>query len=453
MISLCLSYQFRSLYALALLIFGLGILYANGRSYLDFKNDQLPQYYGKETQYTGFVSNFPDIREKSNRVIIQITQINEIKAENLGKLLLIYPSEQSLDYGDLITMKAKSKKPKYFQGFNYPQYLKRFGVQTIIRSKQNITVVSPKTHGNYFIKTAKSVRNYLAKNLESSLPKPHNQIAMGILLGVKKELPEKSSQDFKNSGLQHILVVSGFNVTILIVFVALLLRQFGRRIIFLGSLVSLFFFTLMVGADPPVLRAAVFGGICGWAIVSGQFSDSRNLLFLTAVILALWNPMMIQTDVSFFLSFFATFGIIVGLPVILPFFDFITDRFELRTIISVIVVAQISVFPILGLTFGTFPFVGFFANIFVEPLIPIAMFFSGIVSILPSFLGNWIHLISVPAYLVLEIILQIAHFFGQFPPMPINKTLAQITLFGVLGFFFWTSFSLVYQQTFLERPE
>ncbi len=433
-------------------IFLLGNFYGQYKSIFDLRSDILPNFYNQKIELNAWVTNFPDIRQKNNRVFVQVTKIGKKTGNNLGKALLIYSPDLNLDYGDNLKIIGKIQKPRNFDGFDYQNFLKRFNVQSIIKNPKKIEKLELKNSGNYLILQAKRVRNFLAKNLEKSLPIPHNQIAMGILLGVKKELPKEISQNFKNSGLQHILVVSGFNVTVLLLFIAIILKHLGRQIIFFCSILTLLFFVLMVGADPPVIRAAIFGSIVSWAIFSGKFSDSRNLLFLTAVILAIFSPQMIQGDIGFFLSFFATFGIILGVPICQKYLQFIPNKFELRTIISVIISAQLSVFPILSLYFGSFPFIGFFSNIFVEPLIPIGMGFSFLSSILTSFLNeSLIYILAYPSKIILSIILFLADFFGKFGVITISQIISQISLILVLIFFLWGSFSTKYQERFLEK--
>ncbi len=447
-----ITIYFRQYLLLLCSIFLLGNFYGQYRTVFDLKSDILPNFYNQKVELNAWITNFPDIRQKNNRVFIQITKLKKKTGNNLGKALLIYPSNLNLDYGDNLKIIGKIQKPRNFDGFNYQKFLKRFEIQSIIKNPEKIEILEFKKSGNFLILQAKKIRNFLANNLEKSLPTPHNQIAMGILLGVKKELPKETSQNFKNSGLQHILVVSGFNVTVLLLFIAIILKQLGQRIIFFFSITALLFFVLMVGADPPVIRAAIFGSIVSWSVFSGKFSDSRNLLFFTAVILAIVSPQMIQGDIGFFLSFFATFGIILGVPICQKYLQFVPNKFELRTIISVIISAQLSVFPILSLYFGSFPFIGFFSNIFVEPFIPIGMFFSFISSVFSSFLNESLSYILVyPAKIILSIILFFADFFGSFNPFPIPKIISQISLIIVISFFLWGSFSLKYQETFLEK--
>ncbi len=443
---------FRQYFILLFSVFLLGAFYGQYRNIYDLRSDVLPNFYNKMVELHVVVTGFPDIRQKNNRVFVQVTQIQKKSGKNLGKLLLIYPSDINLDYGENLKIVGKIQKPRNFDGFDYQSYLKRFDIQSIIKTPQIIEILQQKNSGNFLVFHAKKMRNFLAKNLEKALPSPHNQIAMGILLGVKKELPGETSQSFKDSGLQHILVVSGFNITVLLLFVAFVLKHLGRRIVFFCSIISLLFFVLMVGAEPPVIRAAVFGSIVSWAIFSGRFADSRNLLFLTATILAIFSPQMIQGDIGFFLSFFATFGIIIGMPICQKHLGFIPERFELRAIISVIISAQLSVFPVLSLYFGTFPFIGFFSNIFVEPLIPIGMFFSFICSLFTPFIGeNFVYILAFPAKIILSIILFLADFFGRFGVAQVPKIISQISLVFVLGFFLWGSFSLKYQEKFLEK--
>lgn len=451
-----ISFVFRQYLLFVMALFCFGDFYGQYRTSSIFYQDILPQFYDEKIELTGWVKNFPDMREKNNRVFLQVTKINgsreSFEGIDLGTILFIYPPEKEIDYGDEVKVSGKLQKPRNFDGFDYSQYLKRFGVRTILKTPNKMEILSRGENGHKVILLAKRFRNFLAKNLSQALPTPHDQIAMGILLGVKKELPEDVSQNFKNSGLTHILVVSGFNVTVLMVFCAIVLKRFGRRIIFVGSSITLLFFCLMVGGDPPVLRATIFGAIVGWAIVSGKISDSRNLLYLTAVILAIISPQMVQRDVGFFLSFFATFGIILFLPIFQEKFVFLPERFEFRSIVSVIVAAQLSVFPILGLYFGSFPFMGFLANILIEPLIPLAMGFSFLTTIFYPILGvDLIQVLAYPAKIILSVILFLADLFGRFEGIVIPRFVAIGGLCVVLLFFFWGSFSFWYQQKFLEE--
>ncbi len=421
------------------------------------QSDFLIVFSNEIVEIEGEVVNFPEIRRKDMTVRLQVRKIKgktqKIEGASLGKILLIVSKKETINYGDKIFLIGKLELPRSFSSFDYQAFLLKFGIFFLVRQPQNLQILEKGTGGNFFVLQAKKLRDIFSQNLQKVLPLPHSQISEGVLLGEKKKLPKKIEQDFKNSGLQHLLVVSGFNVTILLIFVSILLRNAGRFFVFFGSIFLLLFFVFMVGFEPSILRAALFGSILSVAILMGRFSDSRNFIFLTAAILALFSPIMIQSDIGFFLSFAATMGIILGVPMLQKLLIFLPQRMEIRTILSVIISAQVSVFPILGFYFGQFPVVGFMANILTEPLIPLVMLFSFLAGV-SVFLSEVVaQLFAIPAYVSLEILLLVAQYFGQFRVLVIPKNMVLFSGTIICFFFLWGSFSRKFQEKFLEKNE
>ncbi len=423
--------------------FCIGLLYGQWRNDFDFRNDQLPSYTGETLCLSGTVTSFPDLREKNTRAIV---------SSSLGRFLLITTDKKSLNYGNKITVCGLFTKPRNFSGFDYQSYLRRFGVQTILQNPDSLEFLND-SGGSFLLKTASQVRLFFAHNLQKSLPSPHSTIAMGVLLGVKNELPDFLQTDFKQSGLQHLLVVSGFNVTVVLLCIAFLFHRLGRRIVFVMSLGALIFFVAMTGAEAPVLRAALMGGTVAWATCMGRFSDARSLVLFSMTLIGIVQPRIVQSDIGFFLSSGATLGIILGVPVLERCLQWIPNKLELRTMLSVTLSAQIAVFPILGLYFGNFPFVGVLSNLFAEPVIPFSMAFSFLSAcggVLPETLAK---VLGIPAFLLIQWLLEVAHFFGQIPPLPIPKGFSQFSLVLMVGYFLWAIFSRWFSKTFFEKSE
>jgi len=475
--------------------------YSQWRNFTDFQNDKLANFIGQEIEIRGKIISFPDVREKNTRFYVEAESIDSIPlssplrkgargisqnpAKILGKFLLIINNsvrtgrDLSLqntitpDYGNNIIVQGKIILPTSFTAdFDYRKYLKRFGVQTLIKNPAKLEIVA-ENQGNWFLQKAKISRNFLEKNLENSLPNPHAKIAMGVLLGVKNQLPKWTQADFKNSGLMHLLIVSGTNVAIVIIAIGFLLRRFGRRISFAGSLLALLFFVLMTGADAPILRAALMGGITGLAISAGKMSDARNLVLLSAVIIGLFQPMVLQSDIGFALSFGATLGIIIGFPMFEKLFRGISKTLSLRaktkkneklsaaisplktlySILAISLSAQITILPILMKSFGQFPIGGITANLFSEPLMPFIMFFSFISSLAGVFSQFIAKIIAIPAYILLEILLQIAHFFGQITPIVIPNIINNIFTVFIVITISYGLFSRDFEERFLVVEE
>jgi competence protein ComEC len=417
-----------------LAIFLLFVFYGQWRYFIAFSDDQVLNFKNKTVSISGEVVSFLDEREKNNRVFLKLLSINK-QAIN-GKILFIFPENLKIKYGDVLSFSGKIEKPKTFEDFDYAAYLKRFGATALVRQSYNVKILSHEG-GILFLRLAASVREIFTKNLTKSLPIPHDRIATGVLLGVKNSLPKSISDDFKKSGLTHLLVVSGFNVSVVVFLVTMIFKKLGRKFVFFASIVAIGFFVAMTGGDAPVIRAALMGGIAGGAIAAGRLSDVRNVVLSSAVVIGIFAPAVIQRDIGFFLSFSATVGIVLFTKFFEKRLQFLPKKFEIRQIVAVLIAAQVSVFPILGFYFGKFPLIGFVANLFAEPLVPLSMAFSAIAIITGSGSVFMAKLFAIPAFIILEILINIAHFFGQVPPIPISKTVAiWMQIVVILAFFY-----------------
>ncbi len=432
------------------LCLSLSITYSGFQSRI--KTNPLNTLEGENVLIQGTITSFPDQRIKNNRNYLHIKSINQSPVTGKQKILLVTKPTTILHYGDTIEIKGKLSKPRNFKDFNYIKYLDRFGASHIIKFPSNIEVLD-KNGGWVFLKTAEQIRIKLEQNLEQLLPSPHSTIAMGILLGVKKELPPPIQKDFQDSGLMHILVVSGFNISVIMILCNFLLRRFGPRINILGSIIIVLFFVLMTGSEAPVVRAAIMGSLVGVAVSNGRFSESRNIVLLSAVIIGLINPKVVQTDLGFFFSFAATLGIILLVPILTPYFQWLTNRFEFRNIFLVTLSSQIAIFPLQTYFFEAFPTGGLLANQLTEPIIPLAMLFSSLISILGFFPDIILRILSIPAWFCLQILLSVANIFSLFPTIQIHKSFALFTGIILISFILWANISPRFQEEYLLKKK
>src|SRR5512144_3146776 len=133
----------------------------------------------------------------------------------------------------------------------------------------------------------------------------------GILLGVDTGLTDNLQQAFKNTGTAHIIAISGFNISIIAgLFVTFFSKFLGPRRGSIVAIVGIIFYTVLVGADAAVVRAAIMGSLALFARQVGRRQFALNTLLAVAFVMCLWNPLYIW-DVGFQLSFFATLGLIL----------------------------------------------------------------------------------------------------------------------------------------------
>ncbi|MBP9797833.1 ComEC/Rec2 family competence protein [Candidatus Woesebacteria bacterium] len=143
------------------------------------------------------------------------------------------------------------------------------------------------------------------------LPQPHASLMNGILYGEQLSKNTPFYEQVHKVGLLHIVVISGTNITLLGGLIhALTLKIFGRILSLVMTLIAICAFVLLVGADPPITRAAIMGCIALLGKLSGRKTYTLYTLFLSGVVVAIfkWEWM---SSVSFHLSFFATLGIIL----------------------------------------------------------------------------------------------------------------------------------------------
>jgi competence protein ComEC len=193
-------------------------------------------------------------------------------------------------------------------------------------------------------------------------------------------------QNFTITGLSHIVVLSGFNITVIVTLVFRLFSFLPRRWNFvLGSLVAILF-VAMTGFSSTAVRALCMAGI----VVAGQvlYRSSVPLMSLLVVctIMVAWNPFILRDDVSFQLSALATLGIIV-------YGTRITDWFAARVgrgageFLGVTCAASIFTLPLIAYTFGTISLISPLANLLVLPLVQPAMALgalTGFIGMLPT---------------------------------------------------------------------
>lgn len=275
-------------------------------------------------------------------------------------------------------------------------------------------------------------REILDKEIEKVLPSPKHELLSGILLGEKKNLPGQLKLLLRDTSTLHIVVVSGQNLTLLAALVMRLSGLLTRKFAIILSLILVVFYTLLTGADVPVVRAAIMAMIAFLAQILGRESVGVWVLILVAGFMLLINPAWLF-DLSFQLSFLATFGVIVigsilssrlgGLPQII------------RENLGVAIGAQIMVTPIIASNFHQFSVVGIITNLLVVWTIPYIMFL-GICFLAASFvLPILANLLALILNILLTYFIYIVQFFGNLP----NSW----EYVGEVGWIVWAGYYLV----------
>ena len=251
-----------------------------------------------------------------------------------------------------------------------------------------------------------------------------------------QSLGQNLLDDFKKVGLIHIVVLSGYNITIIAAGVFWLTSVFAKRNLgFVFSVILILLFALMVGFSATVARAVIMALISILALYLGRPSDALRWLFIAGLFMLVWNPLLLFYDPSFQLSFMATLGLILfseiidkkfisqviklalktGIPIsFIVFFE----KIKMREIISSTLAVQLFILPLLVKMSGFISVISFLINPLLLPLTPAVMAFgalTGAFGLLP-FIGG---ILSWPfgaiSYILTQIIIYLTEFSANLP--------------------------------------
>lgn len=251
-----------------------------------------------------------------------------------------------------------------------------------------LVVVNQEKIGSYygFVALKRSLLGVRAKLMQlfgRILPEPQSSLMSGITLGVKRRLPYQFSQALRNTGTLHVVVASGYNVTVVAGVIAVLVVQvLSRRWAIPFILVGVGGYTIMAGADPPIVRAAIMGSLAYVAQMLGRQYTGLWALVVASIVMLMISPLMLF-DIGFQLSVAATCGILLLVPIIARKLWVFKKQVGGMIIeeFAVTLGAQLMVFPLLLIHFGQVSWLSPLVNLGVGFSVPIIMGLGGIIAL------------------------------------------------------------------------
>jgi len=218
------------------------------------------------------------------------------------------------------------------------------------------------------------IRNRLASIFDRALPSPESDVLAGIVIGKQSAFPKDLNNIFQATGTSHIIVLSGFNITVLAFVVNGLFRRigFGLTSGTIASIAVIVLFDALVGFSAPVVRASIMVALVLLARARGRPTSSFSALLLSAAVMLVINPMLLRWSLSFELSFAATCGVLFQ-DRISPSFSFIPRVFGLRESVRTTFAATVMTIPITVYAFGGLSTITLLANALVLPFVPLIM--------------------------------------------------------------------------------
>ena len=352
--------------------------------------------YGSRAIIQGRVSDDIDIGARGE-VTLRVDHLSIDRHTVTGKIWASLTSKADIKRGDAVTIEGKVQP-----GFG------SFSASVYEATLKNVQRPSP---GDM----ARQVRDWFADAVRHVIPEPEASLGIGYLVGQRRALSPDLAQALQIAGLTHVVVASGYNLTILVRLARRLFAKISKYLSTLSASVMILVFVAITGASPSMTRAGLVSGLSLAAWYYGRKFHPLVLLPFAAAITVLINPSYVWGDIGWELSFAAFGGVMIIAPLLQAYFFGEQKAGIIRQILGETVSAQIATLPILVVAFGQLSNVAIIANLLVLPLVPLAMlltFIAGVCSLMMPVIAN---LMSIPATWLLHYMTSVAEYFAKLP--------------------------------------
>ena len=270
--------------------------------------------------------------------------------------------------GTIIQVSGVGRAPRRSatSDFDWPAYLRRRGIRI------ELAVASLHATGRSrggVMGAVDTMRRRAERALSAGLPAPKAALVRGMVLGQDEAIAEPLRDEFRASGLAHLLAVSGQNVMLLAALALPLLAAAragptARAVVVLGLIAI---YVPLAGAGPSLQRAGVMGAAAAVALAAGRASSRWYALLLAAVVTLTLNPRA-SADPGWQLSFAAVVGILlIGRPL-----GIALARVMPRLVaegVAITVAATVATAPLIAHHFESVSVAGLAANVAALPVV------------------------------------------------------------------------------------
>lgn len=397
-------------------IIGIGIFLGGFYSgiynyFIDQKIVKLQDFYGQSVVVTWEVQELYKKSKNYNSYMVQTHTLDNYTGFWVN-FLLYYPKNYVLEKGQVISFSSKiSQIENFSETFHYQKFLqtKNIYFQVFVNSVDFISTKELSKIQKIILNTRQNILDIVY----NMYPKDEAVFLAGILIGAREDMGEELSWNFNRSGLTHLVAVSGFNITIIIIFLWFLFQFFPLLIRTILVSFCVIFFVLVVGDNVPVVRAWIMGLVWYFILVTGRKSDSLAILLFTAFLMVLYNPYTLNYDISFHLSFLAVIGLLYFQEFWKKICFFLPSTFAIKESFVLTLSAMTTTLPIMIFSFGQVSIFAPLTNMLVWGVIPFAMLFwflSLLWDLIRYEIGFVFWFIN---YFVLKYVVGVANFFGS----------------------------------------
>lgn len=401
---------------------------------------------GKTAQIQGVISDEPQQNYGKYYYTVKADKItvNGIDTKVHTKIRISSSYELSAEPFDRISTKAILNLPnaRSSSGYNSRSYYKSKGIY-LFAAAGKIEVTHENWKPPYYY--AILLRQYISNSINKFVGGNEGALADGILIGDTSGLPVTVSSDFSDTGISHILAVSGTQTSLIMQYLMILLAvlHLSRRRSAAVTAVAIILFMAVTGFSPSVMRAGIMSLICLCGIIVKREADVINSLGLSALALCLANPYA-ATDVGLLLSLTATLGMVLLSSrinkIVIDKTHNLPDRAKsfIRAPLAVLsetLGASLLTYPVIILVFGRVSLISLLSNM-IE--VPVSLFVTLATAVLAvfapfSFLVFLIKPIAILIRLCCAFMMWFAHALATLPFATVSAAYGFVNLFLIFA--------------------
>ena len=346
-----------------------------------------PAYYGQKVVVTGVVSEDPTYDDQQKVMYIEHVAVNGNALPGKVRVKSIAPVDPRR--GDKVEVKGK-----LFDGFGNYQAAVYYAELRVVEVAN-----SP----------IDTLRREFAARIYSLLPDAQAGLGLGFLVGLRSALPETLDDQLKILGLTHIVVASGYNLTVLVRLARRVFAKSSHYQMTIASAGLVGCFVLVTGFSPSMTRAGLVAGLSILAWYYGRRIHPALLISLVAAGTGMVNPLYIWGDLGWWLSFLAFGGVMLLAPLLQRRIFGEREPKLIGQVMLETICAQITTLPLIIFIFGDLSVLSIISNVLVVPLIPLAMLFTFVAGVVGPFFAY----AAWPAIWLLGFICQLVHVLAQ----------------------------------------
>lgn len=335
----------------------------------------------------------PDPRDTHTNLTIDVQSLKPLfddispALQVSGKVLLQVQPWQVFVYGDQLEIIGALQTPFEAADFSYRDYLARQGILSTMAYTKVDLIASGQ--GNPIQKAIYDLQHKAYGTLQNLFHSPESELLAGILLGRDQGISPALQEAFSRTGTTHIIAISGFNMAIVAgLFSGIFTRIIGRKWGALLAVLSIMFYTILVGGGAAVVRAAIMGGLGVLGGMFGRRQNGLNSLGLASLGITLVNPNVLW-DIGFQLSFAATLGLVLyAQPLEERLIQWVSQRLPEESAEKIVgpiseffffsLIAQVMTLPIIAYHFRDISWIAVVANPLILPPQPLVMILGGL---------------------------------------------------------------------------